>query len=134
MSISLSDGTTTVNLHPDLFWSDENDWHPVEQSVERTITGALIVQTATREGGTGRPITLGPIDEESAWMTHATLTQLRNWAAVPGQELTLTLRGVTHDVLFRHQDGAAIEAAPVVHFNTVDTTDFYRVTIRLMVI
>lgn len=134
MSITLSDGTTTVNLHPDLFWSDEHDWHPVEQSVERTITGALIVQTATREGGTGRPITLGPIDESSAWTTLATLTQLRNWAAVPGQELTLTLRGVTHDVLFRHQDGAAIEATPVVHFNTVDTSDFYRVTIRLMVI
>lgn len=134
MSITLAVGATTLTLHPDLYWSDENDWHPVEQAVARTITGALIVQAAARLDGTGRPITLVPIDESSAWMTSLTLAQLRNWAAVPAQVLILTLRGVTYEVMFRHQDGAAVEAAPVVHFSTVDDTDFYRVTIRLMVV
>lgn len=134
MSISLAVGATTLQLHPDLFWSDESNWHPVEQSVQRGITGALIVQAAERLDGKGRPITLAPIDEQSAWTTRAALDQLRNWAAVPAQELTLTLRGVTYTVMFRHQDGAAIEASPVVHFNTVDSTDFYLVTIRLMVV
>lgn len=134
MSITLAVGATSVALHPDLYWSDENNWHPVEQITERTITGALIVQAAARLDGKGRPITLEPEDDRSAWMRRSTLEQLRNWAAVPGQILALTLRGVTYNVMFRHQDGSAIEAAPVVHFSDVGADDFYRVTIRLMVV
>lgn len=128
--IQLSDGTTTLTLHPDLYWSDENDWHPVEQTVQRTLTGALIVSTTQRVAG--RPITLEPEDEESAWQTLEVLAQLRNWAAVPGQELTLTLRGVDRTVIFRHQDGTAVEAAPVLHRSDVQDDDFYRITVRLM--
>jgi hypothetical protein len=132
MSVTLSDGTTTVTLHPDLLWSDEFNWHPVEQSAQRTVTGALIVQVATRVAG--RPITLEPEDDSSAWMLRSVVEQLRNWAAVPGQELELTLRGVARDVVFRHQDGAGLEAVPVVHFSDSDvaSSDWYRCTLRLM--
>ena len=134
MSITLAVGATTLTLHPDLYWNDENNWHPVEQTVERSVTGALIVQSGTRIDATGRPITLTPIDDESAWMTRSDLLQLRNWAAVAGQVMTLTLLGDTYQVMFRHQDGNAIEATPVVHYSSVDSGDFYRVTIRLMVV
>lgn len=134
MSITLAVGATTLTLHPDLFWEDENNWHPVEQSVERSVTGALIVQAQARQNSTGRPITLKPIDDESAWMSRADLLQLRNWAAQPGQVLTLTLMGDTYQVMFRHHDGTAIEASPVVHFSDVGNTDYYRVIIRLMVV
>jgi hypothetical protein len=130
MSITLADNTTTLTLHPDLYWDDEATWQPVEQRVERTITGALIVSVATRQAG--RPITLQPEDDRSAWTSRAVVDQLRNWAAVPGQELTLTLRGTARTVIFRHHDGNAIDATPVVHFNDVDSADFYRCTIRLM--
>lgn len=130
MSITLSDNTTSISLHPDLFWNDENNWNPVEQSVERSITGALIVQTAQRVAG--RPITLQPEDNSSAWMTRETLDALRNWAAVPGKQMTLTLRGTDRTVMFRHHDGEAIVATPVVHYSDVVSTDWYRVTIRLM--
>ena len=129
MTISLTDGTTTVALHPDLFWSDEQ-WLPVQQSVERTITGALIVDVAAMVGG--RPITLQPEDDGSAWMSRAVVDQLRNLAAVPGKTMTLTLRGSDRTVMFRHHDGGAFEATPVVHFNDVDSADNYRVTLRLM--
>ena len=81
MTISLSVGLTTVPLNPDLFWVDENNWHPVEQTSERTITGALVVQSATRVAG--RPITLQPEDDSSGATSLADLEQLRNWAAVP---------------------------------------------------
>lgn len=134
MSITLAVDTTTLTLHPDLYWSDEHSWHPVEQAVERSVTGALIVQSSARLNAKGRPVTLAPIDEASAWMPFSTLEQLRNWAAVAGQVMELTLRGVTYSVMFRHQDGAAIEADPVVFYNTVDNEDFYRVTLRLMVV
>lgn len=130
MTTTLFDGTTTIELSDDLYWSDEHTWHPVEQSAERTITGALIVSSALRVGG--RPITLEPEDDNSAWLRLSVVTQLRNWAAVPGRTLVLTLRGVTHTVIFRHHDGAGVEATPVVHFSDVDAGDFYKVVLRLM--
>jgi hypothetical protein len=129
MSITLSDGTATVSLSPDLYWSDENDWHPVEQSEERTITGALVVSAASRVGG--RPITLEPEDDKSGATSLTILTQLRNWAAVAGQQLTLTLRGTSRTVIFRHQDGA-ISATPWIHYQDIQAGDWYFATIRLM--
>lgn len=130
MSITLADGTTTVALHPDLYWEDEATWQPVEQTVERTITGAMIVSVAQRISG--RNITLRPEDDSSAWMPRATVDALRNWAAVPGQQLTLTLRGAARTVMFRHHDGGALDARPILHFNDVDAADWYLCTIRLM--
>lgn len=130
MSITLTVGATTIALNEDLFWVDENDWHPVEQTSERTITGALVVQAAGRVAG--RPITLQPEDDRSGATSLATLTQLRNWAAVPGQVLELTLRGVSRSVIFRHHDGAAVEAKPWIHYSDVQTGDWYFATIRFM--
>lgn len=130
MSITLQVGATTINLNPDLFWSDENDWHPVEQTAERTITGALIVSASARVAG--RPITLQPEDDSSGATSLTTLSQLRNWAAVPGQVMTLTIRGESRSVVFRHQDGAAIEARPWIHYSDVQPGDWYFATIRFM--
>lgn len=127
--ITLSDGTTTLTLHPDLFWSDENNWNPVAQTVERTITGALDVQVAALSKG--RPITLEPADDSAAWMPYSAVVQLRNWAAVPGQILSLTLLGTTRNVLFRHQDGG-LEAKPVVQYQDRLSGDFFLCVIRLM--
>lgn len=130
MTTALTYSTTTVTLPDDLLWADETTWNPVEQSAQRTITGALIVQSATRVGG--RPITLQPEDDGSAWMSRTTVDALRNLAAVPGREMTLTLRGTTYNVIFRHHDGVAVEAKPVVHYSDVVAGDFYLVTLRLM--
>lgn len=130
MSITLADNTLTVTLNADLYWTDENGWHPVQQSAERTITGALIVSVSSLVGG--RPITLEPQDDSSGWMTRETVEQLRNWAAVPAKTMTLTIRGVPRTVMFRHQDGQAVDAEPVVHFSDVLPGDYYRCTLRLM--
>lgn len=130
MTITLAYLTTTLTLSDDLYWSDENQWHPVEQTAQRTITGALIVSSSTRVGG--RPITLQPVEDSSAWMTRATVDTLRSWAAQAGRQMTLTLRGQTYNVIFRHQDGSGIDAVPIVHYSDVASGDFYRVTLRLM--
>lgn len=127
--ITLSDGTETIELHPDLFWSDEDNWHPVAQAVQRTITGALDIQVAALTKG--RPITLEPEDDSSAWMASSVVQQLRNLAAVPGQQMVLTLRGVSRTVIFRHQDGG-FEAKPVVHYRDRVPGDWYLCVIRLM--
>lgn len=129
MSITLQYLSTTLELPEDLYWADENDWHPVEQKSSRGTTGALIVQTAQRVAG--RPITLRPEDGNSAVMLRSTLDALRAWAAVAGRQMTLTLRGVTHTVLFRHED-TAIEAVPFVHYSDVQDDDLYLVTLRFL--
>lgn len=130
MSITLTVGATTINLNADLYWADENDWHPVEQTAERTITGAMVVSTSARVAG--RPITLQPEDDSSGATSLPILTQLRNWAAVPGQVMELTLRGVSRSVIFRHHDGAAVEARPWIHYSDVQSGDWYFATIRFM--
>lgn len=127
--ITLAADGTTIQLHPDLLWSDEDNWHPVAQAVERTITGALDVQVSALNKG--RPITLEPEDDSSAWITSTVVQQLRNLAAVPGQQMVLTLRGVSHTVIFRHQDGG-FEAKPVVHYRDRVPGDWYLCVIRLM--
>lgn len=132
MSVNLTDGTDTVTLHPDTSWADEFQWHPVEQTATRTVTGALVVSAAARVAG--RPITLQS-SEDAAWEHRETVDgQLRNWAAVPGKVLVLTLRGTERDVIFRHHDGVAFEATPVVLYrdSDIDDTDFYRYVLRLM--
>ena len=128
MTITLSAGATTVTLDPDLLWADENNWHPVEQSIERTVTGAQIISAATRIGG--RFITLQPEDDGSAWMPLATVDQLKAWAAIAGQQMTLTLRGAARAVIFRHPE--PMEAVPVVHYRDTQDGDWYRLTLRFL--
>lgn len=128
---TLSDGTTTVALPDALAWTDEYTWAPVEQIVQRTLTGALIVTTTART--VGRPITLAQQADGGPWVLRPALLQLQAWAAVPGQALTLTLRGVAYAVMLRHQDGA-LEATPVMPFADVAASDAYRLTLRLMTI
>jgi hypothetical protein len=128
MNITLSVGAVSLELDGDLYWSDENSWHPVEQTKTRSITGAQIISVAKRIGG--RVITLKPEDDKSAWMTSAELEQLKAWAAIPGQEMQLTLRGVTRTVVFDHPD--ALDGLPVVHYSDVLPDDWYRLTLRFL--
>ncbi len=129
MSITLAVGPVSLELDPDLLWADENGWFPVEQTIDRTVTGALIVSFATRVSG--RPITLRPEDDSSAWMLAVDLAQLNAWAAIPGLQLTLTLRGVARTVIFRHHE-TPMEATPLVHYRDVVDGDWYLLTLRFM--
>lgn len=129
MSITLSDGTVTLALPPDLEWVDELAWSPLVQKADYSITGAVLVQQATRVQG--RPVTLTGGDG-FAWISRATLDALKTWEATPGKTLTLTIRGASRSVIFRAHEPPAVDGAPIVPFNSPDATDFYAVTIRLM--
>jgi hypothetical protein len=134
MSITLAattvGGPVNLTLNPDLRWVDEHDWEPVVQGEKRSVTGAMIIQP--RALTAGRPITLQPDEDRSAWMTRAVLLQMRNLAAVPGQVMTLTINGQAYSVVFRRSDGSAIEAEPIAHYNTPDAADWYRVTAKFL--
>ena len=126
---TLSVGGTVLALPDDLDWADEYSWSAVEQSTERSLSGALIVEASAKTGG--RSITLQSPDPQSGWITGAQLTQLRAWANVPLQEMQLTYRGQTYPVMFRHQDGP-LEAAAVAWYSDPLPSDFFTLTMRLM--
>lgn len=125
MSITLTHGSTTLALPEDLIWSDELTWSAVAQGTERGIFGALIVDAMARHGG--RPITLQG-DGSSAWITRATLRALKAWADVPGQRLTLNLRGEIFTVLFDHGDAEesrALAMEALIDYADMEDGDYY---------
>ena len=133
MQLTNLDAGVALPLPDDLLWSDEHTWSPVVSSVSYLITGALLVQSATRQAG--RDITLvGAAD--MAWVTRSVVNLLRDWAALPLDSVTgrfeLTLMdGRVFTVAFRHADGA-LEAEPVTGFPARSDFDFYRITLKLM--
>ena len=109
MSITLTYNGTTAALSDRLQWSDEFDWSPVEQATAYSTTGALLVDVAVKQAG--QPITLEGTDT-NAWISRALCSTLQAWAALPGIQLDLVLRGETHQVIFDHGKGG-FSAQPI---------------------
>lgn len=118
-----------VTLPDDLLWTDEHAWTPAVAAVSYLLTGALLVESSARQKG--RPITLvGGAD--MAWVTHATVKTLYDWASQPGRQFELLFSdGRVFTVVFRHHE-IPIEAEPVLGFPARHDSDFYRFTLRLM--
>jgi len=131
MTITLAVGATTLALDPDLQWADEYTWAATEQSVSRSLTGALLVQVGQRQAG--RPITLVASDS-SGWMSRAAMAQLQAWADIPGQVMTLGLRGISYAVMFRHHDSGPFDARPLVDYSDPADSDWVVPTIRFMTV
>lgn len=72
-------------------------------STSYLITGALLIQSATRQAR--RPITLAGAPD-MAWVTRAMVKRLHEWASSPGKTFELLLQdGCRFTVAFRHGDG-----------------------------
>lgn len=134
MSISLTYEAATLPLDPDLLWIDENDSSAVKSSVDVGLTGALIVQSDGDDTRPGRPITLQPEDDTSAWMIFEDVEILKEWAAIADAEFDLVIGGLTYRVAFRHHEAPALIAKKVQHFRDVLPTDYYLVTLKFMTI
>lgn len=130
MSITLTVGATTVTLPGGMQWVDADDWHPVQQAVERSVTGALIIDVKATP--TGRHISLQPVDPSAAWMPRADLDQLKAWAASAGLQMTLNVNGVPFTAIWRHHTPPALSATPVVFYDDAGSGDFYLVRMNLM--
>lgn len=122
----------TLMLPDDLLWLDEHSWSPTVASVSYLITGALLVQTATRQAG--RPITLAAA-VDMGWVPRTTVLTLQDWVAIPltassGRFQLSMGEGREFTVAFRHDD-LGLEAEPVTGFPARHDTDFYRITLRL---
>ena len=124
-TITLTNGATALELPDDLLWEDEFTWAQVAQATERGITGALIVDAMARNGG--RPITLAGT-AETAWISRADMLTLKAWAAIPGQEFALVVRGVAHNVIFDHGTGdttTSVAQQPVMAFSNMQADDYH---------
>ena len=77
---TLTLGATTVQIPRGLVWSDEFDWTPVDSVSERGITGALIVDAASKTAG--RPITLASIGRDQGHISRSTLLALLEWLEI----------------------------------------------------
>ena len=130
MSITLTYNGTTATLSDRLHWADEFDWSPVEQETAYSTTGALLVDVAVKQGG--QPITLEGTDT-NAWISRALCSTLQAWAALPGIQLDLVLRGETHQVIFDHGKGG-FSAQPIWKLLDGEITPelFYRPTFRFL--
>lgn len=125
---TLTLGVDSVDISDDFDWPDEYAWPKVALQKTYSVTGALLVETNTRQ--TGRPITLVGT-EQIAWMTRLDLTQVREFVDTPGAELELVFRSLTFNVMFDHEAGA-LEATPVADFAEPDDADFFYVTMRFI--
>lgn len=125
MTITLTNGGTTLSLPPDLIWADELTWSAVAQSTERGIFGTLIVDAMARNGG--RPITLQG-DGDSAWIDRGTLRTLGAWAQTPGLRMALDVRGEIFSVVFDHgpeEETRAIAMSAVIDYSDKQDGDYY---------
>lgn len=102
MSITLTYNGTTAHLSDRLQWTNEYDWSPVDQATGYSTRGALLVDVGLKLAG--QPITLDGTDT-NAWISRALCSTLQAWAALPGIQLDLVLRGETHQVIFDHAKG-----------------------------
>jgi len=125
----------TIELPDDLFWSDETAPWAVGQSVTTTLTGALVIQEGARQAG--RPITLESgrgSDDLFACVPRSTvdaLLVLANTAGAAAMSLQIEGRAPIA-VRFRHTDGVAVDAAPVIVISPFVESDWYHLTLRLM--
>jgi len=111
ITVTRTDTAAVITLGRDLVWIDQHDWSPIVDSEERTVTGGLVVEPWTRDGG--RPITLASVDDELGLVARSTVESLEDWVAVPGLGLSLDLHGQIMSAAFRLSGGAAVTARRV---------------------
>lgn len=111
-------------------WVDEYEWDVIEQTQERSLTGALMIQQGVKLYG--RPITLQ--SNGGAWFTLATVRALEALRDQLGIIMSLTLpRGDQHYVTWNREDGPPLKAVQVFRDLDPDATD-YELTLRLMTV
>lgn len=128
MPTTLTYLSTTLTLPDTLSWPDEFAWVAVQERREYSITGALIIEVATRQAG--RTITLEG-GENRAWLQRSDVLQLQAWAQLQAASFTLALRGTNYTVKF-DQVETPIEARPVFDEADPAATDFYVVRLRFI--
>lgn len=114
-----------------LEWVDEWDWDPVEQTQERSLSGALIVQEGVKLYG--RPITLS--SNGGAWFTLEKVRTLEAKAATRVAVMLLTLpTGAQHYVTWNRAAGPSVQARPLERVVNPAPDWLHELTLRLITV
>lgn len=128
-----------VTLPGDMLWIDEHTGWRRGQDVQTSITGALIVQEASRQAG--RPITLATQQSGNSLFGSLTYAQVEAVQALidAGGTYTLVLPawpvGTTRSFTVRFDQNAPIESTAARHVVPASPDDWwYRVTLRMFTV
>lgn len=126
-----------IVLPPDMLWEDEFQWTQVRQTVRPSVTGAQLIQMNAVQAG--RDVTLvGKVEGAKGFaVIHRSVVNALRAKEVSsmGAPMTLTLSDArTFSVIFRYDDGPAVEATPIKHKDPPVDSDYYNATIRLMTV
>ena len=122
----------TITLPDDLLWINEFEWNPVEQTTERSLTGALLIQEGQLTHG--RPIELSG-NGEAGWVSRLTVKSLFALSKAANKTMTLTLPDNRQfSVIFDRSNGAPVEAQQVLPFAYPEDSDQYLLTLRLLTV
>lgn len=109
--ITLTHEATTLALSERLVWTDEHAWQPPQMATDYGTRGDLMMHVRARQAG--RPITLEGVQSQ-AWTSRTDVLALQAWAALPGAQFILHLRGKDRTVMFDHSRGeSAFDAQPI---------------------
>ena len=119
-----------IELPRGMLWVDEFNWSAVQKAVDRSITGAQIIDAAARIEG--RPITLQAV-EDQGWIRRATLQAVQALADAPDGRYPLRLAdGREFTVQFAADD--PIAATPISRPELPAATHPYVATLRLITV
>ncbi|MDP2444158.1 hypothetical protein [Pseudomonas sp.] len=134
MALTLDDLDLADN--PDLAgeqleWTDEWEWNAIEQELDRSLTGALMVQEGVKLYG--RPITL--TSNGGAWFTLAKVRELEAMASVLLKVMLLTLpTGAQHYVTWNRAAGPVVQARPLYRTVAPEPDWLHELTLRLITV
>lgn len=118
-----------IELDDQFEWEDEFAWDVVEQTQERSLSGALIVQEGTKQYG--RPITLKA--NGGVWTPLSVVRQLEALRDQPGKVMLLTLPdGREFHVIFNRAEGPPLEARSLERLVNPPPDHPFDVNIRLI--
>jgi len=120
-----------IPLPAGLVWTNEFDATAVAQTMQRTLAGGVIVFHSPLTQG--RAITLQS-ESDAGWADRATVQALQSRAAVAGGIYTLTLRGISRQVMFAHHDAPALQATPVFNVAGPAASHPYLITLKLITV
>ncbi|WP_257266043.1 hypothetical protein [Endozoicomonas sp. ONNA2] len=122
----------TITLPDDLLWINEFEWNPVQQTTQRSLTGALLVQEGLLVHG--RPIILSG-NGEAGWVSRLTVKSLFALSKAANKTMSLTLADNRQfTVIFDRSNGAPVEAQQLIPFAYPEDSEQYLIIIRLLTV
>lgn len=120
-----------VTLSPDMQWADEHVDRPIEQSIERTLGGGLVVFSQPKVAG--RSITL-VASANQGWITNEMRIAILALSNVAGGVFSLTTHTGAFNVMFRHNEPPAFAAEPLLSKRVPDVGDYFTANIKLITV